>query len=694
MSQHDFLVEIGAEELPPKALKLMSEAFHKSVISGLQELELSFDSSQAFASPRRLAVLVQGLASQAADKTVTVEGPPKKVALDNDGNYTRAAQAFATKNGISVDDLMFEDTKKGEKLVHRASKTGAKAADVLADIVKHAIDAIPVPKRMRWGASRDEFSRPIQWLVMLLDEVVIPSQMFGLEAGNLSRGHRVHADDAIEIDAPAQYEALMRDTGYVIVDYEQRRDNIRQQVLTQAEGLGGIAVMGDDLLSEVAGLVEYPVALTGQFEPSFLSVPKEALISSMIAHQKYFPVIDKDGNLLPNFIFISNIDSEDPQQVVSGNERVIRPRLADAAFFYKTDLKHSLESRLVALDRVVFQTKLGSVGEKSRRIASLSRYIADVLGGNTDHADRAGLLCKTDLVSEMVLEFSDLQGIAGSYYALNDGESPDIADAIKDHYLPQQMGDAVPSHLTSAAVALADRIDSLVGIFGIGLLPTGSKDPFALRRAALGIIRIIQQNAYSKLSLTNLIEHAVKAYDDKLSNNSVGSDVAQFFAERYRAIYNEQHLSIDCLLAVQAVCTASQNPYDIDLRVNAVAAFKALAEAEALSTANKRVANILAKNTSTEVTAEFDASKLEETAETALVAALDAISSKVEAHINAGQYTDGLKALASLAAPLDAFFDNVMVMADDMALRANRIAILKRIRSLFILTADISELQF
>lgn len=691
---HDFLVEIGTEELPPMALTTMRDAFHSSIIDALTAQQFSFTHSECYASPRRLAVLVKQLISEAPAQAVVVEGPPKSVALDADGNFTRAAESFAAKNSISVDQLQFEATAKGEKLVYRATKNGAKAADVLADIVSEAIHSTPVPKRMRWGASRDEFSRPVQWLVMLLDDTVIPADMFGLSASNLSRGHRFHADDAIEIDQPSQYAALMRDTGYVIVDYNQRRDNIRQQVLAQAANLGGEAIITPALLNEVCGLVEYPVALVGNFEERFLSVPKEALISAMISHQKYFPVTDTDGNLLPHFIFVSNIDSDQPEQVINGNERVIRPRLADAAFFYETDLKHSLASRLPALDRVVFQSKLGSIGDKSRRIANLAAIIADVINTNAQFAERAGLLCKADLVSEMVLEFDDLQGIAGAYYALNDGEDAQVATAIRTHYLPQQLGDAVPADDISAAVALADRIDSLVGIFGIGLHPTGSKDPFALRRAALGVIKIIQERGFSKLSLTNLIAHAAKAYGDKLSNSNVENDVANFFADRYRAIYNEQQISSDCVIAVQAVCVASQNPHDINLRVNAVAQFKTLPEAETLSTANKRVANILAKNATGAISASYDRTKFEDAAEIALADALEGVANTVQATISAGQYSDGLSQLAGLSAPLDQFFENVMVMADDPDLRNNRIALLTQLRSLFMLTADIGELQF
>ncbi len=694
MSSNDFIVELGTEELPPKALKAMQDAFHTSIISSLNDAKISLGSSKAFASPRRLAVLINDLSEQAPAQEIVNEGPPKKVALDKDGNFTRAAEAFAKKNGLSTEQLQFEETSKGEKLVHRFTQAGTKTEDVLADIVKTAIKSIPVPKNMRWGSLREEFSRPVQWLVMLYGEQVIESELFGLKSGKLSRGHRFHADDAIEIDTPSQYEDLMRDTGYVIADYEQRRSIIEQQILSQATTLNATAVMPEALLDEVCGLVEYPIALVGNFEERFLSVPKEALISSMIEHQKYFPVIAENGDLLPHFIFITNIDSSAPENVIDGNERVIRPRLADAAFFFETDLKHSLESRIPALDKVVFQTKLGSIGDKGRRIAQLAADIAKTLESDSTLAERAGLLCKTDLVSEMVLEFDDLQGIAGYYYALNDKESPMVANAIKEHYLPQQQGDPLPSDNTAIAVALADRIDTLIGIFGIGLKPAGSKDPFALRRATLGIIRIIQEKALGNLCLNQLFEKAAQQFGDKLSNTSILADAGQFINERYRAIYQEKAISIDCLIAVQAVSQGSANPYDIDLRVNAVASFKQLAEAEALASANKRVANILAKNADAIEANTINADLLTEDAEVALFKAINNVEDTVTTCIKQQDYTNALKTLAALRADVDAFFDNVMVMADDLALRNNRLALLSSLRNLFTLTADISELQF
>lgn len=694
MSTQDFLFELGTEELPPKALQSMQDALHQSIVDGIKQQSLNFESSQAFASPRRLAVLIKGLDEEAPSKNVTVEGPPKKVAVDADGNYTRAAEAFAKKNGVSIESLGFEDTKKGEKLVHRFEQQGAKASDVLADIVKAAINSIPVPKRMRWGASREEFSRPVQWLLCLLGETVVPFTQFGLKSSNQTFGHRFHYNQALTITNPSDYESLLAEQGYVVADYNSRKSQIEAQVLEAANTLGGEAIFADGLLDEVCGLVEKPFALTGKFEERFLAVPKEALISSMVEHQKYFAVVDKAGNLMPNFIFISNLQSKDPTQVIEGNEKVIRPRLADAAFFFETDLKRSLESRLEGLDRVVFQTKLGSIGDKSRRIATLAGSIASALKADTAQAERAGRLAKADLVSEMVLEFDKLQGIAGSYYASNDGEAAPVANAIAEHYLPKGMGDTLPSDDVALSVALADRIDTLIGIFGIGQFPTGSKDPFALRRAALAIIRIVQEKQLATIDLAAIFAQAAELHGDNLSNDTVLADAAKFLQERYRAIYQDQSVDVDCLFAVQAVVDANANPFDINERVLAVSQFKALPEAEALASANKRVGNILAKNADQAIAENVDTSLFSEAAETALNDAIDAVKAPVLAAIEAKNYSDALQQLASLRSSVDDFFDNVMVMADDPSVRNNRMALLSGLRTLFQLTADIGELQF
>lgn len=696
MSSQDFLFELGTEELPPKVLSTMSDALHQAIVNGINTHALGFSASKAFASPRRLAVLVQGLTLQAPSKNIIVEGPPKKVALDADGNFTRAAEAFAKKNGISTKELAFEDTKKGEKLVYRFEQAGANAADVLADIVKEAINTIPVPKRMRWGASREEFSRPVQWLLCLLGDTVIPMTQFGLNSSNVTRGHRFHCDEDIVVNTPSDYETVLAEKGHVIADFDKRKDIIETQVLAAAAELGGTAIFADGLLDEVNGLVEKPIALCGKFEERFLSVPKEALISSMVEHQKYFAVVDKDGNLMPNFIFISNLQSNDPSQVISGNEKVIRPRLSDAAFFFETDLKHSLESRLTRLDRVVFQTKLGSIGDKSRRVAALSASIAAAIGCDSHQAERAGLLAKADLVSEMVLEFDDLQGIAGSYYAINDGEAPAVAKAIKEHYLPKGLGDDLPSDDVAIAVALADRIDTLIGIFGIGQTPTGSKDPFALRRAALAVIRLIQEKQLATIDLDSLFKQATQAFANQLSNADVIADTAKFLTERYRAIYQDQGIDVDCLFAVQHVVATTANPYDINTRVHAVSHFKQLPEAEALASANKRVSNILAKNgsdTDTDTTS-LDTSLFSEAAEIALYKEIEIITAPVETAIANKNYSEALQQLAGLRQAVDDFFDNVMVMADDEAIRNNRMALLAKLQTLFRLTADIGELQF
>lgn len=693
MSSQDFIIELGTEELPPKALLGMSQAFQAAIESGVKSHDLNFEDSQVFATPRRLAVLLKGLSLQAASKQVVVEGPPKKVALDADGNFTKAAEAFAKKNGLSNDQLVFEETKKGEKLVHRFEQAGAEAKDVLAEVVTTAINAIPVPKRMRWGASREEFSRPVQWLLCLLGDEVIPFTLYGLESGNTTRGHRFHSDGELSVNTPADYEQVLAGAE-VIADYEERKSLIESQVLAAAKTLNGEAVFAEGLLDEVCGLVEKPVALVGNFEERFLSVPKEALISSMVEHQKYFAVIGNGGELLPNFIFISNLQSKDPAQVVAGNEKVIRPRLSDAAFFFETDLKQRLDSRLDALDRVVFQTKLGSIGDKSRRIATLAANIASALAANSSEAERAGRLAKADLVSDMVLEFDDLQGIAGSYYAANDGETAAVANAIKEHYLPKGAGDSLPSSDVAIAVALADRIDTLTGIFGIGQSPTGSKDPFALRRAALAVIRIVQEKQLANIDLNDLFEVAKGLYSDKLSNANVVADTANFMQERYRAIYQDQGFDVDCLFAVQAVVSASANPFDIDQRVKAVAQFKSLAEAESLASANKRVANILTKNSDDAAQATLNVELLQEADEKALFEAIEAIEAPVKAALADKQYGNALQQLAGLRAVVDAFFDNVMVMADDISVRQNRMALLTRLRGLFTGVADVGELQF
>lgn len=695
MSAQDFIVEIGVEELPPTALKTLSQSFTAAITAGLTEAELSFTSSkELLAAPRRLAFIVEGLTEQGTDKEIVAWGPPAKIAFDDDGKPGKAAIAFANKNGIAVEDLAVENDGKQDKLCARSTQTGSKAVDVLPGIVQNALDQLPIAKRMRWGASRTEFVRPVHWIVMLFGSDVIPATILGIDSSNQSRGHRFHCNENITINNASDYEAALKNA-YVIVDYQVRQAMVAAQVKAEGENIGGHAVIGEDLLDEVTGLVEWPVALTGSFEDRFLDVPAEALISSMKEHQKYFHVEDANGKLMPNFITVANIESNDPAQVISGNERVIRPRLDDAAFFFATDKKTNLDARVERLKTVVFQKQLGTTYEKTQRISKLATYIAAHINGNTDYAQRAGQLCKADLVSDMVLEFDKMQGIAGMYYALNDGEPAEVANAIREQYLPKFSGDKLPETLTGCAVALADRLDTLVGIFGVNQIPSGSKDPFALRRAVLGFIRIISEKQFLGLDIDSLLIEAKNGLDGKISNDNVVTDVNTFIMDRYRAIYQDQNVPADTVMAVQAAIKASgeHNPHDFDLRIQAVQSFRALPEAAALAAANKRVQNILAKQGGDIAVASVDAGLFNSAAETNLFELISTLTSDVAQLTQDREYTSALTKLATLKDSVDTFFDDVMVMDDDIAVRTNRVNLLRTLNQQFIQIADISVLQ-
>jgi glycyl-tRNA synthetase beta chain len=695
MSAQDFIVEIGVEELPPTALKTLSQSFTAAIAAGLTEAELSFTASKGLlAAPRRLAFIVEGLTEQGSDKEIIAWGPPAKIAFDEAGKPGKAAIAFANKNGIAVEDLAVENDGKQDKLCARSTRAGSKAADVLPGIVQHALDQLPIAKRMRWGASRTEFVRPVHWIVMLFGSDVIPATILGIDSSNQSRGHRFHCNENITINNATDYEAALKNA-YVIVDYNARQKMVAAQVKAEGEKIGGHAVIDEDLLAEVTGLVEWPVALTGSFEERFLDVPAEALISSMKEHQKYFHVEDANGQLMPNFITVANIESKDPAQVIAGNERVIRPRLDDAAFFFATDKKTNLDARLERLKTVVFQKQLGTTYEKTQRIAKLAAYIAAHINGNIDYAQRAGQLCKADLVSDMVLEFDKMQGIAGMYYALNDGEPVEVANAIREQYLPKFSGDKLPETLTGCAVALADRLDTLVGIFGVNQIPSGSKDPFALRRAVLGFIRIISEKQFLNLDIDSLLVEAKNGLVGKISNDTVVADVNTFIMDRYRAIYQDQDIATDTVMAVQAAIKASgkHNPYDFDLRIQAVQNFRTLPEATALAAANKRVQNILAKQGGEITIADVDATLFNSDAETNLFQLISTLTSTVAALTQNREYTGALTKLAALKDSVDSFFEDVMVMDDDMAVRTNRVNLLRALNQQFIQIADISLLQ-
>lgn len=688
----DFLVEIGTEELPPKALLSLSEAFRDEILAQLSERELTFGEVTSYAAPRRLALCIKALDEQTPTQEIIAWGPPVNVAF-KDGQPTRAAEAFASKNGIAIDELSskVENNGKQDKLCHRATQAGEATESLLGTIVEKALAALPIPKRMRWGARREEFVRPVHWVLMLLGDRVVPAKVLGLDAGQQTRGHRFHAPAAITIESPSSYAEQLR-SAYVIADFSERRELIRKGVTIAAKEAGGNAVIDDSLLDEVTALNEWPVPLVGRFEERFLQVPPEALISSMKEHQKYFHAVDAEDNLLPLFITVANIESRDPAQVVDGNERVIRPRLSDAAFFYDTDRKTSLESRRDALKSIVFQAQLGTLYDKTERVARLAESLAASTGADPKLAARAAQLCKSDLVSEMVGEFDDLQGIMGRYYAINDGEHAEVAEALLEQYLPRFAGDQLPQTATGATVAIADRLDTLVGIFGIGQPPTGSRDPFALRRASLGVLRILVEKKLD-LDLRTALTLAASAHDlpsIKTGSDEVVEQVLTYMVDRFRAWYEDESIPVEVFLSVAA--RQLSNPLDIHLRVQAVNAFNQLPEAQALAAANKRVSNILTKLDTAFNNTAIDNTLLNDPAEQVLAKTLVELSNQVKPLLKTRDYTDALKKLASLREPVDRFFDDVMVMVDDVAVRNNRLVLLQQLRELFLEVADISLL--
>ncbi|MCB1689430.1 MAG: glycine--tRNA ligase subunit beta [Halioglobus sp.] len=688
MSTETLLVELGTEELPPKALKSLGLAFRDGVVDGLKQRELAHGKVQWFATPRRLAVIVEELVLQSAEKAVEIPGPPAERARDEQGNWSAAAIGFAKKQGIEPEQLQVIDTPKGQRLGLRTTVPGLRTADALNDIIQGSIQKLPIPRRMRWGASREEFVRPVHWAVAMLGEDYNHGEILGVATGNTTRGHRFMSSGPITLHRPEDYVDALHSAS-VVAGFEERREKIREQVTAQASALGATAVIDPDLLDEVTGLVEWPVALTGSFEARFLQVPSEALISSMKEHQKYFHVVDDAGNLMPHFITVSNIVSADPRQIVAGNERVIRPRLSDAAFFFDTDKKTPLADRLPALDKIVFQQKLGTLRDKTERVTGLAGALAPAVGASAELAQRAAQLSKTDLVTDMVLEFADMQGIAGSYYALHDGEDTEVAAALAQQYWPKFAGDQLPETPTACTLALADRLDTLVGIFGIGQPPTGSKDPFALRRASLSVLRIVVEKCLT-LDLRDCLELAVAQYPAGSLQPGTAEQVLDYMIERFRAWYEEDNIPVEVFKSVSA--RRLSRPLDIHRRVLAVHAFTQLPEAQALAAANKRVSNILDKLDSTHSFGMVSADLLLEPQEQELSERIQALSASCQQHLERDEYSQALNSLASLRAPVDAFFDGVMVNDDDEALRQNRLNLLKQLRDLFLGVADISLL--
>jgi len=684
----DFLVELGTEELPPKALLSLVKAFAKGIENQLKANDLSFASVGYFATPRRLAVNVVGLDEATPQKEVAVWGPPAKVAFDSEGQPTKAGIAFAAKNSIPIEALAVENDGKVDKLIFREQAGGVQTTTLLEAIVTESLAKLPIPKRMRWGASRTEFVRPVHWLMMLFGSEIVEANILGLTANRETYGHRFHYSHVLEISSPENYLSMLEDVGYVIADFERRKQMIREQVDVQANAINGHAIIDDDLLNEVTALVEWPVALTGRFDERFLSVPQEALVMSMKEHQKYFHIVDAQQQLMPYFITVSNIESQDPAQVIDGNERVIRPRLADAAFFFETDKKTTLTVKRDKLKQIVFQAKLGTVFDKTERVATLAGLIADKLNLDSHEAQRAGMLCKSDLVSEMVSEFADMQGIAGYYYALNDGEPDTLAMAMNEQYLPRYAGDQLPSTDIGAVLALADRLDTLVGIFGIGEQPTGSKDPFALRRASVGVLRLIVEQQRN-IDLRELLTWTYQQYSDLPEGESVIEHVLGYMLERFRAWYEEQGIPAAVFQAVSA--KQLSHPLDIDQRVQAVNYFRQLPEAQALAAANKRVSNIITKQ-DIAITNKVSEDLLSLDAERALASGIKEQLTIVTPLFAERDYKQALTSLAGLRCVVDTFFDDVMVMVDDIDLRNNRLALLQQLRGLFLEVADISLL--
>lgn len=686
MAVNTLLLELGAEELPPTALDALSDAFAAGIQKGLQEADVPFSSVTAFATPRRLAVQVAELADKQPDREVERRGPALAAAF-KDGVATKAAEGFARSCGVSVNELIHLETNKGTWLAFREQQQGESIQALLPEILHKAVSTLPVPKNMRWGASRVEFSRPVHWLVALYGSEVVAAEALGLQASRTTFGHRFHAPDAIQLAHADEYVESL-ENAYVLVDRLKRRERIREQVLSEAEVQEATAVIDDDLLVEVSGLVEWPVALTGSFDERFLAVPAECLISSMKANQKYFHLLDGAGKLKPLFITIANIDSADPEQVISGNEKVIRPRLADAAFFYETDRKRTLASRVPQLESVVFQQQLGTLADKARRSTAIATFIAEQINGDVDQAQRAVALAKCDLVTEMVLEFPELQGIMGRYYAEQDGEPAEVAQAIEEQYLPRFATDVIPQTLTGQALALADRLDTLIGIFGIGQRPTGAKDPFALRRASIGVLNILVKGELN-LDLRELLTIAAEQHQDLPKADGLVDDVMDYMLDRFRAWGQDDGISAEMYLAVRA--RPVTKPLDFARRLRAVKAFAQRDEAAALASANKRVSNILAKQAHDGST-EVDQALLKEEAELTLFNAITVSQEKVEPLFAEGNYQQALDALATLREPVDAFFDQVMVMAEDPAIQRNRLALLASLQALFLGVADISLL--
>ncbi len=687
MSTKDFLFEIGCEELPPKSLMRLANALMDNITEQLQLAKLDYKESHVFATPRRMAVLITDLATSQENQTIERQGPSVTAAFDKDGTPTLAGIGFARSCGVSADQLQVRNTDKGERLFCEIKQTGKPTSELLPEIIDTALNNLPINKPMRWGLNDLSFVRPVKWLLMLFGSDVVKATFFDKKTCHETYGHRFHHPKAIQINQPREYEQLLQTNGLVAADFDKRKQKIRQQIESQSPHYGK-AVIDESLLNFVTALVEWPVVLIGQFKEDFLQVPAEAIITSMKVHQKCFPIVDKQNNLLPYFIMVSNIESKNPQKVIEGNERVINARLADATFFYNKDLAQPLTHFTDKLSHVIFQKKLGTLADRSDRLVKLSTKIAKQLELDSKTARRAAELSKFDLMTDMVGEFPELQGTMGSYYAKNAAETDEVANAIKEHYYPRFSGDQLPETELGTVLALADRLDLLIGILGINKIPTGEKDPYALKRSALGIVRLIVEKSLP-LDLHKLLQGAYNSFDD-LPNKNVVDQAFQFIMERMRSWYLEQGVKPELFAAVSA-CSPTK-PLDFDQRIKAVQQFQTLPESSSLAAANKRVSNILKKANSGQKAKHINDSLFENDVERKLADLLKQKTESVNNLYNQANYTEALSELATLKEPVDSFFDQVMIMVDDKKVRDNRLALLAGLHHLFTQVADISLL--
>ena len=676
MKTHDFLLELGTEELPPKLLLKLSNSLKDNFEQELNKLNLNFNNSKAFATPRRLAISISELQSKQQDQVIEKKGPSTQ-------SPEMAINGFAKSCGVSVDELEKKELAGKEYFFYSKEEPGQSIKDLLPSIIEKSIKDIPITRSMKWGDSDYSFVRPVHWLVVMLDKDVVNANIMGLKSGRESKGLRFH-DLNLKFSHANEYENLMSQKAQILVDFNKRKELIRDQILSVAKTNNAEVVIDESLLDEVCALVEYPRAFSGSFDKKFLDIPQEAIISAMKSHQKYFHLVDSKEKLLPLFISVANIESSNIQAIIDGNERVIHPRLADSEFFWNQDKAIKLEERLAGLDSVMFMKSLGSMGQKAKRIEKLSSNISDLAGFDKEIAQRAGLLSKTDLLSEMVGEFADLQGIMGGYYALNDGESKEVSVAIREHYQPRFAGDSLPSTDAGIAVSLADKMDTLTGIYGIGQGPTGSKDPYALRRTALGMLRILLE-AKIELNLKSLIDFSLSLHLKEVDRKCAG-DIYNFMMDRLKAYYRDANIDTNIYEAVLAV--SPDSPLDFHYRIDALNEFTQSADSKSLIEANKRIANIL--KDSDEKLEELNSNMLLEDSEKILYKATESLTKELSGSKN---YKEIMKSLLNLKDSIDSFFDNVMVNAEDDKVKSSRLALIRRVRHLFLSVADISHLS-